>query len=142
MAWGEGEMRNFLCGLALGALVGALAISGLVFADTSSVSPYGAGWLGVPPLAQTQLNTALNGQEGYGQAAVTCSTNGNFTITHGMTGTPTVAFIEELGDDATNSVELQAISSTTLTGRCFAEATGADVTSGSITVVWYAKVAP
>lgn len=123
-------MTKYLIG-AVGGMV--LSLAGLAFAAQP--------WVGVPPLMQQLLNTRAGGDMAYASATVTCATNGNFTITHGLDGTPTFASIQPVADDATNGVELQAIGATTLTGRCFTEADGADKTSGNLAVVWLAKLA-
>ena len=125
-------MKAFLHSF-VGVLVGALLVTGGAWAVQS--------WPGVPPLFQQLLNDRAGGETAYGSATVTCSTNGNFTITHGMTNTPVYAAIDPVADDATNGVEVQAIGATTLTGRCFTEADGADKTSGNLDVVWIAKAA-
>lgn len=123
-------MKKYL----IGAVAGAIAATSLgAFAAQS--------WVGVPPLLQQLLNTRAGGDMAYGQATVTCATNGNFTITHGLDGTPTFAQIDILGDDATNDVEVEAIGATTITGRCYTEADGADVTSGNLDVMYLAKLA-
>jgi hypothetical protein len=70
-------MRNFFSAL-LGAVLGALAVVGVVTADRSSVPPTVVPMVGVAPLNTQGLVGMMNGQEGYGQASITCSTNGNY----------------------------------------------------------------
>lgn len=72
------------------------------------------------------------------QVSVTASTGGNATTAHGLKGTPKVVIANILGDDTTASVDVQAVDATNITWRFYAKSNGADVTSGTRTVMYAA----
>lgn len=66
---------------------------------------------------------------------------GNGTIAHGLASTPTFVSVGILGDTVATGVEVQVLSGTNITVRIYNESTGADVTSGTFTVMWHARAA-
>lgn len=73
-----------------------------------------------------------------GQSSVTASTNGNATTAHGCDVAPVAVLAQILGDDTTASVDVESIDGTNITWRFYAKSNGADVTSGTRTVMWVA----
>lgn len=80
--------------------------------------------------------------ENSGQAVgVTPDGNGNVTILHGLASAPTYANVMLLGDQVNNGVEVQAVGANGIIARIYDEATGADVTSGTFTIMWHGRTA-
>lgn len=79
--------------------------------------------------------------ENSGTASVSPDGSGNGTISHGLSGTPTFAIAGVLGDTVTTGVEVQAVSANSIIVRIYNEATGADVTAGTFSVMWHARLA-
>jgi len=70
---------------------------------------------------------------------VTPDANGNVSITHGLSKAPSYANTMLLGDSGVNEVEVQAVSSTTITARIYNSTTGADVVGGNFVIMWQAE---
>ena len=77
--------------------------------------------------------------ENYGVQASTPNGSGNFTISHGLATTPSFMQVTLRGDNA-NEATVQTVSTTTITVRIRNTTTNADVTSGTQTVDWIARL--
>lgn len=74
-------------------------------------------------------------------ASATPDGSGNFGFAHGLGAIPVYANLALLGDTASYGVEVQALTTASITGRMYDESTGADVTSGTYAVMWHARTA-
>lgn len=73
-----------------------------------------------------------------GSFSATPDGNGNITVAHGLSGTPTFASAQISGDTV-NHVDVQSVDGTNLTLR-IKDSSGADVTAGTITGYWRASL--
>jgi hypothetical protein len=78
------------------------------------------------------------GATGYGSSSISPDANGNGTIAHGINGTPTHIVVGIRGDNV-NGVDVESVDGTNITVR-IKDAAGADVTAGSFTIDWEAKL--
>jgi len=97
-------------------------------------------------IGDSGTGTLISGVTGWvteksGQASIAPDASGNGTIAHGLASTPTFVSVGILGDTVATGVEVQALSGTNITVRIYNESTGADVTSGTFTVMWHARAA-
>jgi hypothetical protein len=76
--------------------------------------------------------------ENWGSASVSPDGSGNGTIAHGLSATPAVVHAGIRGDTA-NHADVEAVDGTNITVR-IKDSSGADVTSGSFTVDWEARL--
>lgn len=83
--------------------------------------------------------TRLLNKESYGNASISPDANGNGTIAHGLNGTPSFVSVD-IGGDNVYGVDPESVDGTNITVRV-KDAAGADVTSGSYTIYWTAKLA-
>lgn len=77
-------------------------------------------------------------KEAWGKAEITPDGNGNGTIAHGLAEEPTTALVGIRGDHG-NGVDVESVDSTNITVRV-KDASGADVTAGTFTVDWIARI--
>lgn len=92
-------------------------------------------------LTNNGTNTRFSGTKGghnYGNASISPNANGNGTIAHGLAGTPNNVHVDIRGDNV-NGVDVQSVDGTNITVR-IKDAAGADVTAGSFTIDWEAKI--
>lgn len=74
----------------------------------------------------------------YGNSSITPDANGNGTIAHGLSSIPDYVSTAIRGDNA-NGVDVQTLDATNITVR-IKDASGADVTTGTYTIDWLARV--
>jgi hypothetical protein len=89
-----------------------------------------------PRVVSEALNTI--GNTHYGSEAITPDGSGNGTITHNFSITPSYVNVNISGDNQ-YVAKVQSVSATTITVLII-DAAGADVTSGTYTVYWLAKI--
>lgn len=87
-----------------------------------------------------EIAIAINkiGDTSYGNASISPDGNGNGTIAHGFTVTPSYVGVGISGDNAYH-VKVQSVDATNITVLII-DSAGADVTSGSYTIYYEAKI--
>lgn len=87
-----------------------------------------------------QVTKAINtiGNTHYGSSSISPDANGNGTITHNFALIPNYVQVNISGDNQ-NIAKVQSVSATTIT-VLIKDAAGADVTSGTYTIYWIAKI--
>lgn len=73
----------------------------------------------------------------FGTAAGTTDGNGNVSIAHGLSSTPTFAAVHLLGDNS-NGVDVESVDATNIVARV-KNSSGADVSSVSVSIMWQAR---
>jgi len=87
-----------------------------------------------------EITRAVNnmGDTAYGNESISPDANGNGTITHGFSVAPSYVSVNISGDNAYHA-KVQAVSATTITVLVI-DSAGADVTAGTYTIYWLAKI--
>lgn len=87
-----------------------------------------------------EITRAVNniGDTKYGNQSISPDANGNGTIEHGFAVTPSYTIVHISGDNAYHA-KVQSVDEDNITVLII-DSAGADVTSGSYTVYWSAKI--
>lgn len=80
----------------------------------------------------------LFNSEAAGNASISPDGNGNGTIAHGLGAAPSYVAVHISGDNV-NGVDPESVDATNITVR-IKDAAGADVTAGSFTIYWHARL--
>ena len=120
--------------MAFGGSEDNIIIQNCIFSKTS----LGGTTTGKTIILNDQIGLTEDMSSNFGSSSVSPDGNGNGTIAHGLSDTPTFSDANIIGDTP-NGVDVQSVGSTNLIVRIH-DAAGADVTSGSFTVQWEAKV--
>lgn len=94
------------------------------------------------PLMQIKdafLSFVRKSNEGFGNVSITPDGSGNGTIVHGLASIPSLVLVGIRGDNV-NGVDVESLDATNIIIRIKDAATGADVTTGTFTIDWLAKI--
>lgn len=87
--------------------------------------------------AASSVNAIID-EQAEGEESGTPDANGNLTVAHGLPVTPDVVLVGIKGD-TTNHADVESVDATNITVR-IKDSAGADVTAGTQTFYWWAKV--